>query len=86
MALFSQTSQVSRNQRSRPLTFNRLVAMITMTTTTTTMMIMWTFLTVAKQDMMKQRALLLQAATSVVHPPNKKYSRLQARVFNAIYG
>ena len=84
MALFSQTSQVSRNQRSRPLTFNRLVAMITMTTTT--MMIMWTFLTVAKQDMMKQRALLLQAATSVVHPPNKKYSRLQARVFNAIYG
>ena len=45
---------------------------------------MWTFLTGIKQDMFKQKALLLQAAAGVVHPPRKMYSRLQKRVEAAI--
>lgn len=45
---------------------------------------MWMFLTGIKQDMNKQKALLLQAATGVVHPPKKMYSKLQKRVEVAV--
>lgn len=45
---------------------------------------MWTFLTGIKQDMIKQKTLLLQAATGVVHPPSHMYSRLQKRVEGAV--
>lgn len=44
----------------------------------------WTFLTGIKQDMNKQKTLLLQAATGVVHPPNHMYLRLQKRVEGAV--
>ena len=45
---------------------------------------MWTFLNGIKQDMNKQKALLLQAASGVVHPPRKMYARLQKRVEAAV--
>jgi hypothetical protein len=45
---------------------------------------MWTFLDGVLRDMNKQKALLLQGATGVAHPPTKKYAKLQQRVQQAV--
>ena len=45
---------------------------------------MWTFLNGIRQDMNKQKALLLQGATGANHPADKKYRRLNERVRTAV--
>lgn len=45
---------------------------------------MWTFLDGLKQDMQKQKALLLQGAAGATHPKSKKYRDLTERVSKAV--
>jgi len=46
----------------------------------------WTFLDGLKQDMNKQKALLLQGAAGATHPKRKKYRDLTERVSRAVAG
>jgi hypothetical protein len=47
---------------------------------------LWTFLSGLKQDMNKQKALLLQGAAGATHPKRNKYQQLAARVSRAVAG